>query len=49
MKENYLESRHIGLTPGDEKHMLEAIGAESMESLVKETMPADICHWRTSA
>ena len=42
MKENYLESRHIGLTPGDEKHMLEAIGAESMESLVKETMPADI-------
>ena len=42
MKENYLESRHIGLTPEDEKHMLEAIGAESMESLVKETMPADI-------
>ena len=39
---NYLESRHIGLTPEDEKKMLEAIGAESMEALVKETMPADI-------
>ncbi len=42
MKENYLESRHIGLTPEDEKHMLDAIGAESMEALVRETMPADI-------
>ena len=42
MKENYLESRHIGLTAEDEKHMLDAIGAESMEALVKETMPADI-------
>ncbi len=42
MKENYLEPRHIGLTTEDEKHMLSAIGAESLESLVKETMPADI-------
>ena len=42
MKVNYLESRHIGLTPEDEKRMLEAVGAESMESLVRETMPADI-------
>ena len=42
MKENYLESRHIGLTQEDEKHMLDAIGAESMEALIKETMPADI-------
>lgn len=42
MKENYLESRHIGLTPQDEQHMLEAIGAESIEALVRETMPADI-------
>ena len=42
MHVNYLESRHIGLTPEDEKKMLEAIGAESMEALVKETMPADI-------
>ena len=42
MQVNYLESRHIGLTVEDEKKMLEAIGAESMEGLVKETMPADI-------
>ena len=42
MKVNYLESRHIGLTPDDEKHMLSAVGAESMEALVRETMPADI-------
>ena len=42
MKVNYLESRHIGLTPEDEKRMLEAVGAESMEALVRETMPADI-------
>ena len=42
MKENYLESRHIGLTEQDEQQMLEAIGAKSMEELIKETMPADI-------
>ncbi len=42
MNVNYLESRHIGLTPEDERRMLDAIGAESMESLVRETMPADI-------
>ena len=42
MNVNYLESRHIGLTEEDEKQMLKAVGAESMEALVKETMPADI-------
>lgn len=42
MHVNYLESRHIGLTPEDEKRMLEAVGAESLEALVRETMPADI-------
>ena len=42
MKVNYLESRHIGLTEQDEKRMLEAVGAESLEALVRETMPADI-------
>ena len=42
MKVNYLESRHIGLTPEDEKKMLETVGAESVEALVRETMPADI-------
>jgi len=42
MEVNYLESRHIGLTPEDETHMLETIGVESMDALVRETMPADI-------
>ena len=42
MQVNYLESRHIGLTSEDEKKMLETVGAESMEALVRETMPADI-------
>ena len=42
MNVNYLESRHIGLSSEDEKKMLDTIGAESMESLVRETMPADI-------
>ena len=42
MKVNYLESRHIGLTPEDEKQMMKAVGAESLDALVRETMPADI-------
>ena len=42
MKENYLESRHIGLTSEEEKHMLQTLGADSLEALVRETMPADI-------
>ena len=42
MKVNYLEKRHIGLSEADEKKMLEAIGAESVDALVRETMPADI-------
>ena len=42
MKNHYLESRHIGLTPEDEKSMLEAIGASSLDQLVHETMPSDI-------
>ena len=42
MKVNYLESRHIGLSAEDEKRMLEAVGAESLEQFVQETMPADI-------
>ncbi|MBQ6790862.1 MAG: aminomethyl-transferring glycine dehydrogenase [Paludibacteraceae bacterium] len=39
---HFLESRHIGLTPTDEKHMLETIGAESLDQLVRQTMPEDI-------
>ena len=42
MKVNYLKMRHIGLSEADEKKMLEAIGAESVDALVRETMPADI-------
>ena len=42
MKVNNLEQRHIGLTEQEEKHMLGAIGAESIEQLMHETMPADI-------
>ena len=42
MNVNYLESRHIGLTPDEEKHMLDAVGAESLEALVRETMPENI-------
>ena len=39
---HFLESRHIGLTPTDEKHMLETIGAESLDQLVCQTMPENI-------
>ena len=42
MKVNYLEMRHIGLSEADEKKMLEAVGAKSVDALVRETMPADI-------
>ena len=42
LQPNYLKSRHIGLTPEDEKHMLKTIGAESIDALMRETMPADI-------
>ena len=42
VNQNLLESRHIGLTTTDEKHMLETIGAESLDQLVRQTMPEDI-------
>ena len=42
MKVNYLESRHIGLTPEDEQQMLSAVGVESIDQLIRETMPSDI-------
>lgn len=42
MKENYLESRHIGLSAEEEQTMLQSIGVQSMEDLVRKTMPADI-------
>ena len=36
---NYLKNRHIGLTDADQKTMLHAIGAASMEQLLDETIP----------
>ena len=42
VKANYLSSRHIGLTQKDQEKMLRAIGAESIDQLIHETMPADI-------
>lgn len=42
MKANYLSSRHIGLSVEDQEKMLRAIGAESIDQLIHETMPADI-------
>ena len=36
---NYLKNRHIGLTEADQKKMLQAIGAASMEQLLDETIP----------
>ena len=42
MKVNYLESRHIGLSASDEKRMLSTVGVESLEQLIRETMPDDI-------
>ena len=42
MKNHYLEPRHIGVSPEEEKKMLEALGLSSLDQLVRETMPADI-------
>ena len=42
MKVNYLKDRHIGLSEADRQEMLAAIGAESMEQLIEQTMPAEI-------
>lgn len=42
MNNHYLESRHIGLTCADEKHMLETLGVASLEELIYQTMPKDI-------
>lgn len=42
MKVNYLQSRHIGLSEEEQTAMLQAIGAESVEQLISETMPENI-------
>ncbi len=40
--QHYLEPRHIGLTQADEAKMLEAIGAESIETLIGQIIPENI-------
>ncbi len=42
MNVNYLKNRHIGLNDADRKEMLKTIGAESIEQLIAQTMPAEI-------
>ncbi len=42
MKANYLSSRHIGLSKEDQQTMLQAIGAQSIDQLIEQTMPKDI-------
>ena len=42
MKVNYLKSRHIGLSASEQAEMLAAIGVESVDQLLDETMPKDI-------
>lgn len=42
MTTEQFEYRHIGIQPNDEAAMLQAIGIESTELLVKETIPSDI-------
>ena len=34
--------RHVGPTPGDVAHMLDAVGVDSVEALLDQTMPATI-------
>ncbi len=36
------ESRHIGPDASDKQHMLEAIGVDSLDQLIEETVPANI-------
>ncbi|HIT84095.1 MAG TPA: aminomethyl-transferring glycine dehydrogenase [Candidatus Avibacteroides faecavium] len=42
MKNDKLQSRHIGIRPEDEKVMLEAIGVSSLDELIDKAMPTDI-------
>jgi len=42
MNTEVFAARHIGITERDLPHMLETIGAESMEQLIYETIPDDI-------
>ncbi len=40
--QNYLEPRHIGLLEADEQTMLSTLGAESLDQLIEQIIPADI-------
>lgn len=42
MKTSYLSNRHIGVSAAEQNEMLQAIGVQSMEQLIEQTMPADI-------
>ena len=42
MKTQFLSPRHIGLTQADQDTMLQTIGAQSIDQLIHQTMPADI-------
>ncbi len=42
VKTNYLKSRHIGLADVEQQQMLAAIGANSVDELIAQTMPGDI-------
>ena len=37
-----LQQRHIGISPADEQLMLQTIGANSIEELIEQTIPANI-------
>ncbi|MBQ9522612.1 MAG: aminomethyl-transferring glycine dehydrogenase [Paludibacteraceae bacterium] len=42
MKQHFLSSRHIGLSDQDRLSMLQTIGVSSLDTLIDETIPADI-------
>ena len=42
MKTAYLSNRHIGISENEKNQMLQAIGVQSMEQLIEQTMPSDI-------
>ncbi|MEX0275586.1 MAG: aminomethyl-transferring glycine dehydrogenase, partial [Flavobacteriaceae bacterium] len=42
MKTDHFASRHIGIKESDIRHMLKAIGADSLDQLVHETLPDGI-------
>ena len=41
-QEDFFSARHIGPTPEETRQMLSCTGAQSLEELVRETIPADL-------